>query len=89
MTSILVANIQKMLINEKIFIEKISKLIMEDEKWNDLRNSAAINALNAILSSSFMTFIIEFIFKKDVAKIAVDYADELIEELKAREREKA
>jgi len=61
---------------------------MQEDKWNDLRNSAAINALNAILSSSLMTFIIEFIFKKGVAKIAVDYADELIEELKAREREK-
>ena len=60
---------------------------MQEDKWNDLRNSAAINALNAILSSSLMTFIIEFIFKKDVAKIAVDYADELIKELKARERE--
>ena len=38
--------------------------------------------MNAILSSSVMTFVLQFIFKKQLADLAVEYADKLIEELK-------
>ena len=40
--------------------------------------------MNAILSSSIMVFIFQFIFKRQVADIAVEYADKLIEELKKK-----
>lgn len=50
--------------------------------WNQVRIDASINIMNAILSSSIMAFIIQFIFKKQIADIAVNYADKLIEELK-------
>jgi len=50
--------------------------------WEDVRINAAINIMNAILSSSIMVFIFQFIFKRQVADIAVEYADKLIEELK-------
>ena len=50
--------------------------------WEQVRIDASINIMNAILSSSLMTFIFEFIFKKQISHIAVSYADKLIEELK-------
>ena len=50
--------------------------------WNEVRINAAINIMNAILSSSIMVFIFQFIFKKQIADIAVGYADKLVEELK-------
>lgn len=50
--------------------------------WNQVRIDASINIMNAILSSSIMVFIFQFIFKKQIADIAVNYADKLIEELK-------
>ena len=50
--------------------------------WQQVRIDAAINIMNAILSSSIMMFIFQFIFKKEVADIAVKYADKLVEELK-------
>lgn len=50
--------------------------------WEQVRIDAAINIMNAILSSSIMMFIFQFIFKKEVADIAVNYADKLVEELK-------
>ena len=50
--------------------------------WNQVRIDASINIMNAILSSSIMVFIFQFIFKKQIADIAVEYADKLIEELK-------
>ena len=50
--------------------------------WEDVRINAAINVMNAILSSSIMVFIFQFVFKKQIADIAVSYADKLIEELK-------
>jgi len=50
--------------------------------WEDVRINASINIMNAILSSSIMVFIFQFIFKRQVADIAVEYADKLIEELK-------
>lgn len=50
--------------------------------WEEVRINAAINIMNAILSSSIMVFIFQFIFKRQVADIAVEYADKLIEELK-------
>ena len=50
--------------------------------WEQVRVDAAINVMNAILSSSIMVFILQFIFKKQIADIAVSYADKLIEELK-------
>ena len=50
--------------------------------WKQVRIDASINIMNAILSSSIMVFIFQFIFKRQIADIAVSYADKLIEELK-------
>jgi len=50
--------------------------------WNQVRIDASINIMNAILSSSIMVFIFQFIFKRQIADIAVSYADKLVEELK-------
>ena len=50
--------------------------------WEQVRIDASINIMNAILSSSIMVFIFQFIFKRQVVDIAVEYADKLIEELK-------
>lgn len=52
--------------------------------WEQARIDAAINVMNAILSSSLMTFVLQFIFKKQIADLAVKYADELVEELKKK-----
>lgn len=52
--------------------------------WEQVRIDAAINIMNAILSSSIMVFILQFIFKKQIADIAVGYADKLVEELKKK-----
>lgn len=59
---------------------------MEDNNidWNQVRIDASINIMNAILSSSIMVFIFQFIFKRQIADIAVSYADKLIEELKKK-----
>jgi hypothetical protein len=54
----------------------------ENVNWEEVRINASINIMNAILSSSIMVFIFQFIFKRQVADIAVEYADKLIEELK-------
>ena len=53
-----------------------------DINWTQVRIDASINIMNAILSSSIMVFIFQFIFKKQIADIAVEYADKLVEELK-------
>ena len=50
--------------------------------WEEVRINASINIMNAILSSSIMVFIIQFLFKKQISDIAVEYADKLVEELK-------
>ena len=50
--------------------------------WEEVRINASINIMNAILSSSIMVFIFQFIFKRQVADIAVEYADKLVEELR-------
>lgn len=50
--------------------------------WEEVRVNASINIMNAILSNSIMVFLFQFIFKKQIADIAVGYADKLIEELK-------
>lgn len=52
--------------------------------WEEVRINASINIMNAILSSSIMVFVFQFIFKRQVADIAVEYADKLIEELKKK-----
>ena len=52
--------------------------------WEQARIDTAINVMNAILSSSLMTFVLQFIFKKQIADLAVKYADELVEELKKK-----
>lgn len=57
---------------------------MENIDWNRVRIDASINIMNAILSSSIMVFIFQFIFKRQIADIAVSYADKLIEELKKK-----
>lgn len=53
-----------------------------DINWTQVRIDASINIMNAILSSSIMVFIFQFIFKRQIADIAVSYADKLVEELK-------
>lgn len=53
--------------------------------WEQVRVDAAINVMNAILSSSIMAFLFQFVFKKQISDIAVSYADKLIEELKKKE----
>lgn len=55
---------------------------MNNINWKQVRIDAAINIMNAILSSSIMTLVIQFIFKKQVSDIAVEYADKLVEELR-------
>ena len=60
---------------------------MNEINWNQVRVDASINIMNAILSSSIMLFIFQFIFKRQIADIAVSYADKLIEELK-KDKEK-
>lgn len=55
--------------------------------WEQARIDTAINVMNAILSSSLMTFVLQFIFKKQIADLAVKYADELVEELKKKQHE--
>lgn len=52
--------------------------------WEQVRIDAAINVMNAILSSSIMVFLFQFVFKKQVADVAVSYADKLVEELKKK-----
>ncbi len=52
--------------------------------WEEVRINASINIMNAILSSSIMVFIFQFVFKRQVADIAVEYADKLVEELKKK-----
>lgn len=59
----------------------------ETVNWEQVRIDASINIMNAILSSSLMTFMLEFIFKKQISDIAVSYADKLIEELKKEKKE--
>ena len=54
--------------------------------WNQVRIDTAVNVMNAILSSSIMVFIFQFIFKKQIADIAVSYADKLVEELKKQRK---
>ena len=56
----------------------------ENINWQQVRIDASINIMNAILSSSIMVFIFQFIFKRQIADIAVSYADKLIEELKKK-----
>lgn len=58
----------------------------ESVNWNQVRIDAAINVMNAILSSSIMVFIFQFGFKKQIADIAVSYADKLVEELKKQRK---
>jgi len=55
--------------------------------WEQARVDASINIMNAILSSSIMTFVLQFIFKRQLADLAVDYADKLIEELKRKKHD--
>lgn len=57
---------------------------MKDINWEQVRVDASINIMNAILSSSIMVFIFQFIFKRQIADIAVSYADKLIEESKKK-----
>lgn len=52
--------------------------------WEQVRIDASINIMNAILSSSILLFIFEYIFKREISNIAVNYADKLIEELKKK-----
>lgn len=56
----------------------------EEINWEQVRANAAISVMNAILSSSVMVFIFQFIFKKQISDIAVEYADKLVQELKRK-----
>lgn len=60
---------------------------MDTINWGQVRIDAAINVINAILSNSIMVFIFQFIFKRQIADIAVDYADKLVEELRKKEKD--
>lgn len=55
--------------------------------YGEVRVNAAINAMNALLSSSFMIFIFEFVFRKQLADIAVKYADQLVMELQKNKKQ--
>jgi hypothetical protein len=55
--------------------------------YEEVRVNAAINAMNALLSSSFMIFIFEFVFRKQLADIAVKYADQLVMELQKNKKQ--
>lgn len=55
-----------------------------DINWTQVRIDASINIMNAILSSSIMVFVFQFLFKKQISDIAVEYADKLVEELKKK-----
>ena len=50
--------------------------------YEQVRVDAAVNALNALLSSSFMSFILQYVFRRELSDIAVKHADKLVEELK-------
>lgn len=60
----------------------MNKKSIENVDWQQVRINAAISVMNSILSSSILLFIFQFVFKRQVADIAVEYADKLIEELK-------
>lgn len=55
--------------------------------YEEVRVNAAINAMKALLSSSFMIFIFEFVFRKQLADIAVKYADQLVMELQKNKKQ--
>lgn len=55
--------------------------------YEEVRVNAAINAMNALLSSSFMIFIFEFVFRKQLADIAVKYADQIVMELQKNKKQ--
>ena len=57
---------------------------MDEINWEQVRIDAAINVMNSILSSSIMVFVFQFVFKRQIADIAVEYADRLVEELKKK-----
>jgi len=59
---------------------------MNNINWEQVRVDASINIMNAILSSSIMLFIFQYVFKREIADIAVSYADKLIEELKKEKK---
>lgn len=49
--------------------------------YEEIRANAAISALNGLLSSSIIVFVLEFLFRKQVVDIAVGYADKLVAEV--------
>lgn len=57
-----------------------------DINWDQVRIDAAINVMNAIMSSSVMMFILQYVFKKQVADIAIRQADQLVKELRKTKR---
>lgn len=56
--------------------------MIDSINFEQVRINASISIMNAILSNSLLVFIFQFVFKKQIADIAVSYADKLIEELK-------
>ena len=56
--------------------------------YNQVRVDAAVNALNGLLTSSFKIFILEFLFRKEIAKVAIKYADDLVDELQRTDIER-
>ena len=55
--------------------------VTEDEHWQDVRERAAIAALGGLLADS------NVVAEEDkVAKVAVEYADELVEKLKKNKK---
>ena len=56
--------------------------------YEQVRVNAAMNVMNAILSSSLMFLIVQFIMKREIVDVCIKYADALIEELKKKEDSK-
>lgn len=56
--------------------------------YNQVRVDAAVNALNGLLTSSVKIFVLEFLFRKEIAKVAIKYADDLVDELQRTDIER-
>lgn len=66
--------------------ESIEADVINNEHWNDVRERAAIAALQGILSWGENAFSYEGVID-EIAKAAVDVADSLIKELKKKKDE--
>lgn len=63
------------------YVESLDFILDEEKHWQDIRERAAIAAIQGMLSCGEGAFSYQGI-TDEIAKAAVDYADSLIEELK-------